>query len=119
MLKLKNVKKLLIVVLAITLIALIQAPVQATSPVVVTNGTSTNTIQTIPTVNSAQGTTTVTNKTTNTANTVSNNNTNSTYTNTNLPHAGVDYSVLFVIVACVISGVYAYIKIRDYNDIQY
>lgn len=119
MLKVENVKKLLIVVLAVILIALIQSPVKATSPIVVTNSPTTNGIQTIPTVNSAgQGTiNTVKNTVNNTANKV--NNTNSTYTNTNLPSAGLDYSVLFVIAACVISGVYAYIKIRDYNEIKY
>lgn len=39
--------------------------------------------------------------------------------NSNLPKAGIDYSVLFVIVACIASGIYAYIKIRDYNNIKY
>lgn len=36
-----------------------------------------------------------------------------------LPKTGIDYSALFIIAVCTISGVYAYIKIRDYNQIQY
>lgn len=45
--------------------------------------------------------------------------TGSDYTKENLPKTGIDYSALFIIVVCVISGVYAYIKIRDYNQIKY
>lgn len=117
MLKVKNVKKLLIVVLAVMLIVAMQTGVKATGPIVITGNTTTNTIQTIPTINSITSTTNnVQNTPTNTANTA---NTTGTTTSTNLPNAGLDYSILFVIVACVISGVYAYIKIRDYNNIKY
>lgn len=127
MLKIENVKKLLIVVLAIALIALIQSPVLATTPTIITNtnsGTTSSGLNTIPTVNSlTSGTnTTTTPTTTNTTNTVSNTvkNTNtSTYTSSNLPKAGLDYSALLLIIACVGSGIYAYIKIRDYNNIKY
>ena len=128
MLKRENLKKLLVIMLAVILLVLIQAPVQATSPIPTNNSAGTgNGIQNIPTINQPS------NNTANTANNVTNvpsinngikNNTSNTnksnYTNTSsLPKAGVDYSVLFVIVACVASGIYAYIKIRDYNNIKY
>ena len=117
MLKVKSVKKLLIVVLAVMLIMVMQTGVKASAPIVITGNTTTNTIQTIPTINSITTTNPTQNTaTTNTANTV---NTTGTTTDTNLPNAGLDYSILFVIVACVVSGVYAYIKIRDYNNIKY
>lgn len=128
MLKSENLKKLLVIMLGVILLVLIQAPVQATSPILTNNSAGTgNGIQNIPTINQPS------NNTANTANNVTNvpsinngikNNTSNTnksnYTNTSsLPKAGVDYSVLFVIVACVASGIYAYIKIRDYNNIKY
>lgn len=120
MLKIENVKKLLIVVLAIALIALIQSPVLATTPTIITNtnsGTTSSGLNTIPTVNSL---TSGTNTTNTVSNTVKNTNTNtSTYTSSNLPKAGLDYSALLLIIACVGSGIYAYIKIRDYNNIKY
>ena len=128
MLKSENLKKLLVIMLGVILLVLIQAPVQATSPILTNNSAGTgNGIQNIPTINQPS------NNTANTTNNVTNvpsinngikNNTSNTnksnYTNTSsLPKAGVDYSVLFVIVACVASGIYAYIKIRDYNNIKY
>ena len=128
MLKSENFKKLLVIMLGVILLVLIQAPVQATSPILTNNSAGTgNGIQNIPTINQPS------NNTANTANNVTNvpsinngikNNTSNTnksnYTNTSsLPKAGVDYSVLFVIVACVASGIYAYIKKRDYNNIKY
>ena len=124
MLKSENFKKLLVIMLGVILLVLIQAPVQATSPILTNNSAGTgNGIQNIPTINQPS------NNTANTANNVTNvpsinngikNNTSNTnksnYTNTSsLPKAGVDYSVLFVIVACVASGIYAYIKKRDYK----
>ena len=39
--------------------------------------------------------------------------------NGNLPKTGVDYTALIIMAVCAISGVYAYLKIRDYNTIQY
>lgn len=134
MLKSENLKKLLVIMLAVILLVLIQAPVQATSPILTNNSAGTgNGIQNIPTINQPSNNTANTANTANTTNNVTNvpsinngikNNTSNTnksnYTNTSsLPKAGVDYSVLFVIVACVASGIYAYIKIRDYNNIKY
>ena len=37
----------------------------------------------------------------------------------NLPKTGIDYTALIIIAVCAISGMYAYLKIRDYNTIQY
>lgn len=131
MLKRENLKKLLVIMLAVILLVLIQAPVQATSPILTNNSAGTgNGIQNIPTINqpsnNTANTANITNNVTNVPsinNGIKNNTSNtnkSNYTNTSsLPKAGVDYSVLFVIVACVASGIYAYIKIRDYNNIKY
>lgn len=123
MLKIENVKKLLVLMLAVVLLGIMQLPVKATSPILTnaTSNTASNTIQTIPSINNsntANNTTNTTNNIANKTNTTNNTN-NSNYSKSNLPHAGIDYSVLFVIAACVILGVYAYIKIRDYNDINY
>lgn len=124
MLKIENVKKLLVLMLAVVLLGIMQLPVKATSPIptnTTSNTASNNTIQTIPSINNgstAKNTTNTTNNIANKTNTTNNTN-NSSYSKSNLPHAGIDYSVLFVIAACVILGVYAYIKIRDYNDINY
>lgn len=61
---------------------------------------------------------------TNSANTTSNNtvkNTNSSrYNNTNavssgLPYAGSNTSIIFIVIALVVSAVYAYKKVSDYN----
>ena len=124
MLKSENLKKLLVIMLAVILLVLIQAPVQATSPILTNNRAGTgNGIQNIPTINQTNNTANTTNNVTNVPsinNGITNNTNTSNYTNTSsLPKAGIDYSVLFVIVACVASGIYAYIKIRDYNNIKY
>lgn len=124
MLKSENLKKLLVIMLAVILLVLIQAPVQATSPILTNNSAGTgNGIQNIPTINQTNNTTNNVTNVPSINNGITNNTSNtntSNYTNTSsLPKAGVDYSVLFVIVACVVSGIYAYIKIRDYNNIKY
>lgn len=127
MLKIENVKKLLVLMLAVVLLGIMQLPVKATSPIptnTTSNTASNNTIQTIPSINNGSTAKNTTNTTNNIANktnktNTTNNTNNSSYSKSNLPHAGIDYSVLFVIAACVILGVYAYIKIRDYNDINY
>lgn len=123
MLKLENSKKLFIIAVVFMVLMLVQSSVLATNTIVIT-GNTTNNIQTIPTTNQNANTNVPTvnslqnNSTQNTIVTSTNNN-NSTYTNQNLPKTGVDYSALFIIAVCVISGVYAYIKIRDYNQIKY
>ena len=37
----------------------------------------------------------------------------------NLTKTGIDYTALIIMAVCAISGMYAYLKIRDYNTIQY
>ena len=55
-------------------------------------------------------------KNNNTTNKVNTTNKNSSYKNTNLPDTGSeDFVIGFVIVAGVISAIYAYIKIKTYN----
>ena len=44
---------------------------------------------------------------------------NTTTKSTNLPKTGADYSVLFVIALFAVVAVYAYAKIRKYNNIKY
>lgn len=45
------------------------------------------------------------------------NKTNNTANNTaKMPNAGVDYSIVFVIITCGVSTIYAYKKIREYNN---
>lgn len=52
-------------------------------------------------------------------NTVSNNTSanNTAKNNTAIPYTGVDYSVIFIIGVCGISALYAYKKIKDYNNL--
>lgn len=55
----------------------------------------------------------VNNNVNNTVNNAVNNKVNNT---TSIPNTGVDYSVVFIIAVCGISAIYAYKKIRDYNN---
>lgn len=123
MLKLEKFKKLFIIAMLFMVLMSMQSVVLASNTIVIT-GNSTNNLQTIPTTNqnSSSNVPTVNSLQTNTANqigTTPTTNTNSSYTNESLPKTGIDYSALFIIVICVVSGVYAYIKIRDYNQIKY
>ena len=135
MFKLKKLKKIFIIAVLLTVVGM-SSSVFATSTQTISSGT-TSTTQQIPTLNSSAGGTTGTSTTnpistinntttpvttnTNTTNTnTANTNTNSSvYNNTSLPKTGVDYSIIFIILACVACAVYAYIKIRDYNNIKY
>ncbi len=71
------------------------------------------------TTNNLNNTNNTTNNLNNTNNTTNNlNNTNSNRNNTTkIPDTGVDYSVVFIIAICGISAIYAYKKIRDYNNL--
>ena len=42
---------------------------------------------------------------------------NTAKNNTSIPYTGVDHSVVFIIAVCGISAIYAYKKIRDYNNL--
>lgn len=76
------------------------------------NGTSNNTSS-----NSANTNTTYNNTSTN--NTTNKTNTSSIYNNTNLPNTGVESSipVAMIIVVLAISAIYAFKKIKDYNNV--
>ena len=126
MFKLKNLKKIFIIAVLLTVVGM-SSSVFATSPQQIptlnsnANGTSTtNPISTINNTITPVTTNTNTNKTNTTNTNTANTNTNSSvYNNTSLPKTGVDYSIIFIILACVLCAVYAFIKIRDYNNIKY
>ena len=77
-----------------------------------TNSTDTNTTNTANTTSNTVNATNPINNTTNTSNT-------SSYNNTNLPKTGIAQSgsMIFLIVVFVISAVYAFKKIKDYNNL--
>ncbi len=125
-------KKLVILAMIVIMLIAMQVSVFASNGTVVVtgnNGTSDSGTVQIPTLNQSTttgttGTTTIpsvqsTTITTPTPTPTPTSTQNSTYTKTNLPKTGIDYTALLVIVVCVISGVYAFIKIRDYNQIKY
>ena len=143
MFKFKKMKKVLISALLLTVMGM-SSSVFATGTQTITSGTTTSgTPQQIPTLSSGTGsssgtttTTTPTNTNTNTTNPIgtlnsttntnTNTNTNTTtntnssvYNNTSLPKTGVDYSILLIMLACAVCAIYAYIKIRNYNNIKY
>ena len=94
-----------------------------------TSGNATNSIPTIGGNTTTNGTNTSvsapslttgnTNANTNKSNTNMTVYNNATTKSTNLPKTGADYSVLFVIALFAVVAVYAYAKIRKYNNIKY
>lgn len=84
------------------------------------NDVNNTTFNTIPEENTTANTTTnntVNNAINNTVNNTTNNAVNNaTSNNTTMPNTGVDYSVVFIIAVCGISAIYAYKKIKDYNN---
>lgn len=114
-------KKIVLVVLAIIMLIIIGAnTVLATNtPIVIqpSNNTS-NVVNNSATNNTANNT--VNNTTNNSTNNIVGNVSNSSkYNNTNttnLPKTGAnDYALIAVIAICIVSAIYAYKKIRDYN----
>ena len=131
MLKVKSLRLLLITILMITLVCM-SSSVFATNGVPtignVNNSTGgTNGIPSIGNINNGTNNTqivapalnTSSNNTNNTANNTNRNNSNSSVYDSNLPKTGVDYSVLFIIGIFAIVAIYAYIKIRKYNNVRY
>lgn len=133
MLKVKNLRLLLITILMVTLVCM-SSSVFATNGVPtignVNNSTSgTNGIPSIGNINNGTTNNTNTqivapslntsNNTNNTTNNTNRNNSNSSVYDSNLPKTGIDYSVLFIIGIFAIVAVYAYIKIRKYNNVKY
>ena len=118
-----NLKKILIAVLAISLLVAISSAVLATDDFGIIpdgnttvvgdpNNTVNNPVNDIPTiVNPAN---TLNRTTNNTANTSTYNNTNTN----NLPKTGVgDYTMITAIILLAIVAVYAYKKVSDYKNI--
>lgn len=126
-------KKVLVVLVMVSLLVAVCGTVFATD--ITSTGNQITISNSATTGNSINITTTNTNTTGNTTNTLnvsSTYNTNSANTNTNtntnrvntsadstLPKAGADTTVVFVILALVVSSAYAYKKVSDYNiDVQ-
>ncbi len=130
MLKVKNLRLLLITILMVTLICM-SGSVFATNGLptignVNTNTGSTNGIPSIGNINNGTNNTQIVAPALNTSNSNSNNtnnsnrnNSNSSVYDSNLPKTGVDYSVLFIIGIFAIVAIYAYMKIRKYNNVKY
>lgn len=108
-------KELIICIVAIMILMLsIVTNVFATSLDDLLGNTS-NQTETIP----DRTNNTTNNVTNNTTNNVTNNNTTNNIAKNNttkIPNAGVDYSIIFIIAVCGVSTIYAYKKIRDYNN---
>ena len=85
--------------------------------------TNANNIQQINGIGVLNNTTnTTTNVVNNTTTPIVSNNTQnaniSTYTNSDLPKTGVeDYPIMILITVCVIAAIYAYIKVKNYNNL--
>ena len=117
------VSLVLIVVIAISIGNVISL---ATTPIVVNTAGSSDTGNTTGagTITVSSNNTATKNTTTNTSNTaenVVNKVTNSSSYNTtnttkkSLPYAGTNSNVIFVVIALVVSAIYAYKKVSDYN----
>ena len=119
-------KKVLVVLVMVSLLVAVCGTVFATditstgNQITISNSATTGNSINITTTN----TTNTTGNTINTLNVSSTYNTNNANTNTNkvntsasssLPKAGADTTVVFVILALVVSSAYAYKKVSDYN----
>lgn len=111
-------KELIICIVAIMLLVLsIVTDVFATS-VDELLGNTNNEVEQIPDRTNNVSNNVTNNTANNVMNNITNNTTNNATTNntTKIPNAGVDYSIVFIIVVCGISTIYAYKKIREYNN---
>ena len=121
----KMKKVMLLILIAVLTLLVLQSIVSATdTPLNITsalnnttgnNNTSGTTDLPILTSNNQQST----NGTNSTNNTTNNTSTNNVINNTEkLPQTGLteDITIMFFIVLCVASAVFAYVKIRRYND---
>lgn len=124
-------KKVLVVLVMVSLLVAVCGTVFATditatgNQITISNSATTGNSINITTTNTNTANT-VTGNTSNTLNVSSTYNTTNTNTNkantsatNSLPKAGADTTVVFVILALVVSSAYAYKKVSDYNiDIQ-
>lgn len=114
----KKTKELIICVITVGILLLtLVTDVFATGNIdELLNDINNTTFNTIPEDNNTVNNATVNNATVNnTTNSIANNKTNTNNTTT-MPNTGVDYSVIFIIAICGVSAIYAYKKIRDYNN---
>ena len=113
----RSVKKLLIIVTLVIMLAVIASNVQAT----IVNPLNIQGFGGTTTTNTTTTNTTTTNTNTTTTNTVRVNTTTNTNTavnnNTNLPQTGdaSDYAIFLFIAVCSVVGIYAYRNYRNYN----
>lgn len=111
-------KELIICVVAIAVLVLtLVTDVFAIDDIAALAGNNANNdFQNIPsTTNTNTNVNTNTNTNTN-LNTNTNSNTNKNGNVDTIPDTGVDYSVVFIIAICGVFAVYAYKKIKDYNN---
>lgn len=105
----KNFKLVVMALVVMIMLGLMSTVVSASNPPVLVSNDKTTT-GTTTTGTTTTGTTTGT-STTSTK-------TETTTSTTNLPKAGLDYSVLFIITGCVVIGAYAFTRIKSNSDIQ-
>lgn len=113
-----SIKKILVMLILITIVAVLATNVKATSnPIIVQPGGSTTTNTTANTTANTTTNTTTTNTTTNTVRANVTTNTVSNYQNTNLPQTGdaSDYVIFLFIAVCVVVAIFAYRKYKNYN----
>lgn len=103
----KNAKKMFLIVVTVLMLGVLAQTVLATDGTVVVDPNAVAGTNTANTTNNTN--------TTNTANTTNRTNTTNSV-NQNLPNTGSNsYAVFALIAVCVVSAIYAYKKIRDYN----
>lgn len=121
-------EKVLVVLVMVILLVAVCGTVFATditatgNQITISNSATTGNSINITTTNTTNTANTVTGNTSNTLNvssTYNTSNTNTNKTNTSatnsLPKAGADTTVVFVILALIVSSAYAYKKVSDYN----
>lgn len=119
-------EKVLVVLVMVSLLVAVCGTVFATditatgNQITISNSATTGNSINITTTNTTNTANTVTGNTSNvlnvssTYNTTNTNKTNTSATNS-LPKAGADTTVVFVILALIVSSAYAYKKVSDYN----
>lgn len=107
-----NVKKIVICMLAVALVVLaITTNVFAINDLIDLSENNTNNENSVENIEIKNNTS----NSLNNSNNIAKNNNSTTSNASEHAEAGVDYSIVFIIVICGISAIYAYKKIRDYN----
>lgn len=112
----KKMKKVMLIMLIAVLALFVLQSIVSATPLNITSALNNTTESNATGSNSQQSTNTANNTTNNTTNNTSTNNViNNTET---LPQTGLteDITIMFFIVLCVASAVFAYVKIRKYNE---